>query len=76
MLTRGTVGMRVTKQGKPVKSTLQNLCSGLLCTKVASTSMVMAKGDDISLVMLRDTSHNDLIRTILKKVRIVLLCKF
>jgi hypothetical protein len=34
--------------------------------------MIMAKGDDISLVMLRDASPNDLIGTILKKVRIVL----
>jgi hypothetical protein len=33
--------------------------------------MIMAKGDDIRLVMLRDTSPNDLIRTILKKVRII-----
>jgi len=63
--------MRVTDQGGPIKSTLQNLCSGLLCTKVASTSMIMAIEDDISLVMFRDTSPNDLIRTILKKVKIV-----
>jgi hypothetical protein len=34
--------------------------------------MIMTKGDDIRLVMLRDTSPNDIIRRILKKVRIVL----
>jgi hypothetical protein len=71
VLIRGTIGMRVTEQDRPIKSTLQNLCSGLLCTKVASTSMIMAKENDIRLVMLRDASPNDLIRTILKKVRII-----
>jgi hypothetical protein len=70
-LTRGTIGMRVMEQGGPIKSTLQNLSSCLLCTKVASTSMIVAKRDDVSLVMVRDTSPNDLIRTIFKKVRIV-----
>jgi hypothetical protein len=62
----------VKEQGRPIKSTLQNLCSGLLSTKVASTSMIMTKGDCFGLVMLRDTSPNDLIGTILKKIRIVL----
>jgi hypothetical protein len=71
VLTIGTIGVRVTEQGRPIKSKSQNLCNGLLCTKVASTSMIMEKGDDIRLVMLRDTSPNDLIKTILKKVRIV-----
>jgi hypothetical protein len=31
----------------------------------------MTKADDIGLVLLRDTSPNDLIRTILEKIRIV-----
>jgi hypothetical protein len=33
--------------------------------------MIMTKGDDIGFVMLRDISPNDLIGTILEKIRIV-----
>jgi hypothetical protein len=33
--------------------------------------MIMTKGDDIVLVMLRDTPPNDPIGTILEKIRIV-----
>jgi hypothetical protein len=33
--------------------------------------MIMTKGDDIGLVMLRYTSPNDLIGTILKQIRII-----
>jgi hypothetical protein len=46
-------------------------CSGLLCTEMASTSMIMTKRDDIGLVRLRDASPNDLIGTILEQIRIV-----
>jgi hypothetical protein len=38
---------------------------------MASTSMIMTEGDDIGLVMLRYTSPNDLIGTILKQIRII-----
>jgi hypothetical protein len=38
---------------------------------MASTSVIMTKGDDIGLVMLSDTSPNDLIRTIFEKIRTV-----
>jgi hypothetical protein len=58
------------KDGRPIKFALQNLCSGLLRTEVASTSMIMTKGDDIGLVRLGDASLNDLIGTILEWVRI------
>jgi hypothetical protein len=34
--------------------------------------MIMTKGDDIGLVMLEDTTPNDLIGTILEQIRIVL----
>jgi hypothetical protein len=34
--------------------------------------MIMTKGDDIGLVMLKDISPNDLIETILEQIRIVL----
>jgi hypothetical protein len=56
--------MRVLKKGRPIKSTLQNLCSGLLSTEMAFIGTIMTKGDDIGLVMLRNTPPNDLIRTI------------
>jgi hypothetical protein len=62
----------VLKDGRPIKSALQNLCSGLLCAEVASTSMIVTKGDDTRLVELGDTSPNDLIGTILEQIRIVL----
>jgi hypothetical protein len=38
---------------------------------MASTSMIMTKGDDIDLVKFRYASPNDLIRTILEQVRII-----
>jgi hypothetical protein len=38
---------------------------------MASTSMIMTKGDDIGLVMLRYTSPNDLVGTILEQIRII-----
>jgi hypothetical protein len=63
--------MRVCKHGRPIKSTLQNPCSGLVCTEMASTCMIMTKGDDIGLVKFRYASPNDLIGTILEQVRII-----
>ena len=63
--------MSVSKQGGPIKSTLQNFCSGLFSTEMATTGMIMTEGDDIGLIMLRYTSPNDLIRTILKQIRII-----
>ena len=72
MLTRCAISMSVSKQGGPVKSTLQNFCSDLFSIEMATTGMIMTKGDDIGLVMLRYTSPNDLIRTILKQIRIIL----
>ena len=38
---------------------------------MATTGMIMTKGDDIGFVMLRYTSPNDLIGTILKQIRII-----
>jgi hypothetical protein len=38
---------------------------------MASTSMIMTKGDNIGLVMLRYTPPNDLVETILEQIRIV-----
>jgi hypothetical protein len=61
-----SMSMSVSKKGRPVKSTLQNFCSGLICTEMAPTCMIMTKGDDIGLVKLRSTPPNDLIRPILK----------
>jgi hypothetical protein len=58
--------MCISENGRPIKSTLQNPCNGLLYTEMASTSMIMTKEDDIGLVMLRYISPNVLIRTILK----------
>ena len=63
--------MRVSKQGGPVKFTLQNFCSGLFSTEVATTCMIMTERDDIGLVMLRYTSPNNLIGTILKQIMII-----
>jgi hypothetical protein len=50
---------------------MQNLCSGLVCTEMASTCMIMTKGDDIGLVKFRYASPNDLIGTILEQVRVI-----
>jgi hypothetical protein len=61
----------VLKDGRPIKSALQNLCSGLLRAEVASTSMIVTKGDDTRLVGLGDTSPNDMIGSILEQIRIV-----
>jgi hypothetical protein len=61
----------VLKEGQPIKSALQNLCSGLLRAEVASTRMIVTKGDDTRLVGLGNTSPNDLIGTILEQIRIV-----
>ena len=63
--------MSVSKQGGPIKSTLQNFCNGLFRTEVATTGMIMTEGDDIGLAMLRYTSPNDLIWTILNQIRII-----
>jgi hypothetical protein len=38
---------------------------------MASTSMIMTEGDDTGLVKLGNAPLNDLIRTILKQVRII-----
>ena len=51
-LTRCAISMSISEQGRPIKSTLQNLCSSLLSTEMASIGMIMTKGDDIGLVML------------------------
>jgi len=61
----------VLKDGGPIKTALQNLCSGLLRTEVASTGMIMTERDDTGLVRLGNASPNDLIGTILEQVRIV-----
>jgi hypothetical protein len=61
----------VLKDGQPVKTALQNLCSGLLCTEMAFTGMIMTEADDTGLVRLGNPSPNDLIGTILEQVRIV-----
>jgi hypothetical protein len=58
--------MSISKKGRPIKSTLQNFCRGLLCTKVVSASMIMTEGDDIGLVMLSYTLSNDLVGAILE----------
>jgi hypothetical protein len=63
--------MSVSKQGGPVKSTLQNFCSCLFSTEMATTGMIMTEGDNIGLGMLRYVSPNDLIGTILKQIRII-----
>jgi hypothetical protein len=65
VLTRRAISTSVTKHGGPIKSILQNLCSGLICNEMASTCMIMTKGDDIGLVKLWYASPNDLIGTIL-----------
>jgi hypothetical protein len=72
VLTGYAISMSVSKHGRPIKFTIQNLCSCLICTKVASTCMIMTKGDDIGLVKLRYTPPNDLVRTILEQIRIIL----
>jgi hypothetical protein len=63
--------MSVPKQGGPVKFTLQNFCSSLFSTEMATTGMIMTEGDDIGLVILRYTSPYDLIGTILKQIMII-----
>jgi hypothetical protein len=71
VLTRCAISTSVCKHGGSIKSTLQNLCSGLVCTEMASTCMIMTKGDDIGLVKFRYASLNDLIGTILEQIRII-----
>jgi hypothetical protein len=71
MLTGCAISTSVSKHGEPIKSTLQNLCSGLICIEMASTCMIMTKGDDTRLVKLRYTSPNDLIGTILEQIKII-----
>jgi hypothetical protein len=66
VLTKYAISMSGSKRGRPIKFTLQNFCSGLLSTKVASTRMIMIKGDEIGLVMLSYTPPNDLVGTILE----------
>jgi hypothetical protein len=62
--------MSICKHGGPIKSTLQNLCSSLVCTEMAFICMIMTKGDDIGSVKFGYASPNDLIGTILEQVRI------
>jgi hypothetical protein len=38
---------------------------------MASISMIMTKGDDIGLVILRYTPPNNLVRTVLEQIRII-----
>ena len=66
------MSMSVSKHGRLIKSALQNFCRDLFSTKMASTCMIMIEGDDIGLVMLRYTSPNDMIETILEQTRIIL----
>jgi hypothetical protein len=63
--------MSVCKHGGPIKSTQQNLCNGLVCTEMASTCMIMTKGDDIGSVKFRYASPNDMIGAILEQIRII-----
>jgi hypothetical protein len=63
--------MSVSKQGGPIKFTLQNFCIYLFSTEMATIGMIMTEGDDIGLVLLRYASPNDLIGIILKQVRII-----
>jgi len=58
--------MGIMKDGGPIESTLKNLRCGLFRTEVASTSMIMAEGEDILLVTLRNTSPYNLIWEIFK----------
>jgi len=61
----------ITKNGRPIESTLKNLCSGLFRTEVASTCMIMAKGEDLFLVILRNTSPYNLIWAVFEQVGII-----
>jgi hypothetical protein len=63
--------MGITKDGGPIESTLKNLHCGLFRTEVASTCMIMAEGEDILLVTLKNTSPYNLIWAIFKQVRII-----
>ena len=63
--------MSISKKGWLVKSTLQNYCSGLFSTKMASTGIIITEEDDIGLVMHKYTFPNNLIGTILKQIRII-----
>jgi hypothetical protein len=63
--------MGITKDGGPIESTLKNLGCGFFRTEVASTCVIMAKGEDVLLVTLRNTSPYNLIWAIFKQVRII-----
>jgi hypothetical protein len=71
-LTRCAVCLCVLEKGRPIESTLQNLCSSLLSIEMASTGMIMTKGDDIGWVMIIYTPLNDLIGPILEEIRLLL----
>ena len=65
-LTRFAKMMSVFKHIRPIKTTLQNLSNIFPLRKMASTSFIMKKGDDTKYFIIRDTSPNDLIWTVLK----------
>jgi hypothetical protein len=63
--------MSVLKHSRPIKSTLQNFCSGFLHRKMATTSFCMAEFYDTKGLIIWDTSPQDLIRVVFKQIRII-----
>jgi hypothetical protein len=63
--------MGIKKNGGPIESTLKNIRNSLFRTKVASICMIVAKGDDILLVTLKNTVLYDLIWAALEQIRVV-----
>ena len=71
-LTRFAKMMSVFKHIRPIKTTLQNLSNSFPWRKMASTSFIMTKWDYTKYFIIRDTSPNDLIWTVLKWIRIII----
>ena len=63
--------MSVLKHSRPIKSTLQNFCSGFLNRKMATTSFCIAEFYDTKGLIIWDTSPQDLIRAVFKQIRII-----
>lgn len=70
-ITRPTKLIGVLKQGWPEDSTLYDLCRSLFSTEVSSTSQSVAKGEDALKFALGNATADDLISTVLEKLRIL-----
>jgi hypothetical protein len=62
---------RIFKKCRPIKAALKDFGGGFLGGEVSPTSLGVAKGKDSTLIYIGHTAPDDLIRTILKEIRII-----